>query len=300
MSRSRRLAFTLIELLVVIAIIAILMGLLLPAVQKVRDAAARAKCANNMKQIALACHNYHGVFERLPPPRGDIIFTDFGGVLGPEYATTYRGWMCEILPYMEQDNLYKVLKTVPWYTGFFANYDKGIPSYNCPSDSRLPTKPPAGDGNFTSYLGVTGNDTSFLTQYSGPSNGIFRVNDNDYRGVRITDITDGTSSTLMLGERPPAQDMYWGWWSVSDYDCLLSVYQLYSFYGGCVYPGVFRQGNINGPCNGDSNHFWSFHSQGANWALGDGSVRFMAYTAQPVTVPMGSRNGGEVVDGTNF
>jgi len=212
--------------------------------------------------------------------------------------TVYGGWMCDILQYVEQDNLYKMIwpfnQTAPG--GFFRNYDKTVPTFNCPSDFRLPlTKPPAGDGNITSYLGVTGNDTNRAMQINGPTNGIFDIRS---KGQRLTDVTDGTSNTLMLGERPPARDLYWGWWSVSDYDCLLSVWQLYDFYPGqgCVSPGVFRPGNINGPCSGDSNHFWSFHQQGANWALGDGSVRFLPYSAQPITIPMGSRNGGEVFD----
>jgi hypothetical protein len=145
----------------------------------------------------------------------------------------------------------------------------------------------------THYLGVTGNDTSSSAQINGPTNGIF-----DVRGLGITlnSIQDGTSNTLMIGERPQAADNFWGWWSVSDYDCLLSVNQQYSFYSGCTFPGVFRaepQG-LNAPCSGGSNHFWSFHTAGSNWAMGDASVRFLPYSAHPVTIPWGSRNGGVV------
>src|SRR5258708_36281467 len=134
-------AFTLIELLVVIAIIAILIGLLLPAVQKVREAAARAKCSNKLKQIALGLHNYHSAFEKLPPARGDLQspaqYTVF---------TVYGGWMCNILPFIEQDNLLKQIKpffqTAPG--GFYNNYNRSVPIFLCPSDGRFPLNLPAG------------------------------------------------------------------------------------------------------------------------------------------------------------
>ena len=69
---------------------------------------------------------------------------------------------------------------------------------------------------------------------------------------------------------------------------------------GCALPGLFGPGKLNGSCNGDSNHFWSFHANGGNWVFGDGSVRYLPYSASAVTIPLGSRNGGEVVDGSQY
>jgi prepilin-type N-terminal cleavage/methylation domain-containing protein/prepilin-type processing-associated H-X9-DG protein len=286
----RRSAFTLIELLVVIAIIAILIGLLLPAVQKVREAAARMKCSNNLKQMVLGLHSYESAYGNFPNPRG----TNFNGF------TAYRGWMCELLPYIEQDNLHRQMYTTPWWTGFFTAYLRPVSTYTCPSDVRNTGQPGAnGNGALTSYLGVTGSDNTATLQQNGPSNGFFRLTNTpaapQAKGVTMAAIIDGTSNSIAIGERPPARDGYWGWWSVSDYDALLSLSQRYGFYSGCIYPGVFRAPNLQtNPCGGDTEHFWSFHTNGANFAMADGSVRFLPYSAQPVTIPMGSIAGGEV------
>jgi prepilin-type processing-associated H-X9-DG protein len=198
--------------------------------------------------------------------------------------------MVSILPFVEQDNLRRSLD--PWSSGFFANYNKPVKTFVCPSDPRQSGQTNTSNGGLTNYVGVTGSDTTWQAQYNGPSNGFFNVAQK-FKGLTLVAATDGTSNTLLVGERPPAQDLFWGWWAVSDYDNLLSTRQLYSFYSGCVFPGTFRPGLLSGPCNGDSNHFWSFHTNGANWAMGDGSVRFMPYTAQPVTFPMATASGGE-------
>jgi prepilin-type N-terminal cleavage/methylation domain-containing protein/prepilin-type processing-associated H-X9-DG protein len=284
----RRHGFTLIELLVVIAIVATLIALLVPAVQKVRETAARVQCQNNLKQIGLALHNYHGVHNHLPPPRGNHIPT-------PTF-TEFRGWMCEILPHLDQMALYQNMYTSPWYTGFFANFNVPVVIYQCPSDSRNTSDIPAGNGAMTSYVGVTGSDNDVNIQYYGPTNGIFNVSS---LGIRLTDITDGTSNTLMVGERPPGADRQWGWWGASDYDTLLSTQQLYGDpfnASGCVFPGLFGPAAVQGgPCDGDTNHFWSFHNGGANWLFGDGSVRFLLYSASATTIPLATRAGGEAV-----
>jgi prepilin-type N-terminal cleavage/methylation domain-containing protein len=310
---SRKRGFTLIELLVVIAIIAILIGLLVPAVQKVREAAARIQCANNMRQIGIGLHNYHSSYNHFMPPRGDLQSPNQNGVY-----TVYGGWMCNLLPYVEQDNLSKALTHYPTFSpgtfgtnnGFFGNFGKPVKTYQCASDPRIQNPPPnVTYGGMTWYLGVTGNNGApgsppptdpWGGQIFGPTNGIFDVS-NQY-GIRFADITDGTSVTLMVGERPPAADLYWGWWSVSDYDCLLGVYDLEGqlIGEGQNYPGIFRAPTTRPVNQGkESNHYWSYHTGGSNWLMGDASVKFISYQSQPATIPLASRNGGEVV-GSNY
>src|SRR5262249_51198273 len=148
-------------------------------------------------------------------------------------------------------------------------------------DGRVADPPPPGNAAMTSYLGVTGNDDSFTDQFFGPTNGIFDVNSH---GTRFADITDGTSVTLMVGERPPAKDLSWGWWPASDYDCLLSVRSRLSniVFLGQIDPGLFRA-PLTKPLNQDIefNHFYSMHTGGANWLFGDASVKFISYSGQP-------------------
>jgi prepilin-type N-terminal cleavage/methylation domain-containing protein/prepilin-type processing-associated H-X9-DG protein len=205
-----RRGFTLIELLVVIAIIAVLIGLLLPAVQKVREAAGRAKCQNNLKQIALACHNYESSNGNLPPGSGNVAVN----------ASSSPSLLAIVLPYMEQASIYQLFDLTQDVnlaaTNYYARVQE-VPSYLCPSDPQegfrvQPGSLPAGvtvSGNSgrSNYLGNIGTTAD---QYSIDLNrvGIFNFQtatqpDGSKKvtsRVRITDIADGTSNTSMLSE----------------------------------------------------------------------------------------------------
>jgi prepilin-type N-terminal cleavage/methylation domain-containing protein/prepilin-type processing-associated H-X9-DG protein len=282
---NRRQGFTLIEVLVAIAIIAILSGLLLPAGQKVRESAARMQCTNNLKQFGIALHSYHNTYQMFPQPRGAV-----------NSFTSSFGWPCRLLPFIEQDNLFKLAE---------ANFFQAIPTpvniFQCPSDGR-----DGKDGTgFTTlgthssgliwYLGVTGSFGGSDAQYTASNAGIFQPNT---IGVSLSSITDGTSNTLMLGERPPAADLTFGWWSYSDYDNLLATQNFINVYPNCPTPGVYGPGKITNNC--DSNHFWSLHPGGGNWLFVDGSVHFLPYSLSALTLPLATRAGGEVVNSGDF
>ncbi len=199
MHRHQRFGFTLIELLVVIAIIAILIGLLLPAIQKTREAAGRTQCLNSMKQIGIALHNYHDAHDSLPP----------GNTGGSGTPFAWMGWMGQILPMMEQESLWNA--TMAWgqtngnspFTGTCPAEGVPLVCYTCPVDYRY------NQGLFlanASNLNVPGPVafSSFLGN-SGTSSGTFDGVLYSESQVKFIDVTDGTSNTLMVGEGSPAR-----------------------------------------------------------------------------------------------
>jgi prepilin-type N-terminal cleavage/methylation domain-containing protein len=243
-----RLAFTLIELLVVIAIIAVLIGLLLPAVQKVREAANRAQCSSNLKQLALGCHSYHDVFNSLPrngdqfalkQAVDDLIMPGPGtgccGTTSPHWS-----WIARMLPYIEQQNLY-VEAGIPTDKLSASRYTleaiaTDLKLLYCPSDLSPRVSNTTGDLEgfnvaVTNYHGVSGanwgdgyypTSIPFSTPYrnigtNGSYNGLERGDglfwraDIRYGALRLTDITDGTSNTFMIGEDVPQLNAFNAW-----------------------------------------------------------------------------------------
>jgi prepilin-type N-terminal cleavage/methylation domain-containing protein len=323
-----RSAFTLVELLVVIAIIGVLVSLLLPAVQAAREAARRMQCGNNMKQAALAFHNHHDTYNRFPaghtmgktwysgttffrdnPPGGTITPTSSYPAEGPFYS-----WQWKILPFIEGSNIFDLVDMKlgsavwPWWyvppgqpRNVLANK---VPTYSCPSDIRgaiAHQDDPANPNSvvyLTSYLAVTGycgvKEVGAAHPYgiAGGNNGITYVNS----ASTFASITDGSSNTLLIGERPPSSDEYYGWTfaGVGDWpyhgstDVVLGVHEPVA---GASQPEFFRKGKVLDPGSLHRYHFWSLHPGGAQWALGDGSVRFISYSvAGPQVLEPGAPN----------
>jgi prepilin-type N-terminal cleavage/methylation domain-containing protein/prepilin-type processing-associated H-X9-DG protein len=279
-------AFTLLETLVSIAIIGILAGLTLQAVQKVREAAARARCASNLRNIALALHNYHDVHHSLPPGAA-LPFSDDP----PPDGFLTMPWHTRLLPFIEQEALWaqaveafekdpRMHGNAPWAAAVV------IPVYLCPSESRTHTF--IGKA-LTSYLAVAGRKCSI-------GNGVIY-----YRShIRFSEVTDGTSNTLMVGERPPPfgrhmGQWFGGWAQAQDGEAasILGVREISAWPGCPPTPQHFSPGRIDNIC--DAYHFWSLHLGGANFALADGSVRFLHYSADRLMPALASRAGGESV-----
>ena len=309
----RRLAFTLIELLVVIAIIAILIGLLLPAVQKVREAAARMQCGNNMKQMALATHNYHDVYSKFPP----------GGITQGYCCGTQSGtnWALEILPFMELDNLFKtyVQTATNENTANAFTRTQPVKTYQCPSDAseggtNAVLRPASGPGNGLDYMTSSYRAVSGRANITAPlgwmDNGEGAALPSTYKGVMHTvwstlglaqesfaTITDGASNTLLIGEYQTRtmsrRRTFW-------------AYTYTSYNQSSVHPASHTYlndftrceqisaslGLDNRPCR---RAFGSFHTGGSNFAMADGSVRFIPQSVDMnLLANMATISGGEV------
>jgi prepilin-type N-terminal cleavage/methylation domain-containing protein/prepilin-type processing-associated H-X9-DG protein len=291
--RSRT-GFSLIELLVVLAIVAVLIGLLVPAVQAVRSAAAKTACADQLRQIGIAFHNYHAARSELPPGTS---------VEYPLEPYRYSSWRPRLLPHLEQDTIWRL--TIEAYQRNPNEYPPETPPhqaatvlrlYGCPTDSRV-DQPRLVGGRYlvahSSYLGVSG--TNQLRR-----DGMLYT---DSR-TRFVDVTDGTSHTLLAGERPPSADGQLGWWYAGigqnedgSAAGFMSVReQVSSIWGlGCPRgPYHFTPGRFDNQC--DAFHFWSLHPGGAHFLFADGSVRFLAYSADSVMPALATRAGGEIVE----
>jgi prepilin-type N-terminal cleavage/methylation domain-containing protein len=310
--RPLRAAFTLIELLVVIAIIAILIGLLLPAVQKVRDAAARAKCQNNLKQIGLAMHNYHDVNMKLPDGQIEIN------------TIYYWHWALQILPFMEQSALFQRYDNTQGNAAA-ANLpvlQAYVPTFTCPSDLRAgqliapETVGPNGSGNSTlqymasTYKVMTGKqDTSSTNTFGGFFNecqtvmsvfgdaGKGAFHSDGQSGLQpetLVTITDGTSNTIFAGERATkthfTRGPFWGDSFNLYHNGAASPYSitLIADYDAC-------QAQVN--ANFCKYGWGSLHGAGnINFVFGDGSVRSIPTTIDMnVFMALATIRGGEIL-----
>ncbi|MCI0464664.1 MAG: DUF1559 domain-containing protein [Gemmataceae bacterium] len=252
--RGLRRGFTLIELLVVIAIIAILIGLLLPAVQKVREAAARMSSSNNLKQIGLAAHSYHDVFKRLP----------YNGVWDVWGQPTVKGsgsWVYQVLPYVEQSSVHRTGSASP-------GPQLPISTFLCPGRGRTGYTPPGGNprsGSTTDYaINIRLNSPGDPNNASGGNTGASDV------GTRLVGILDGSSNTIFAGQA----SLHTGQYTTTDPGNWNETW----FVGG--YGGSGRGGftvQQDGPSISPGNNWGGPFGGGAMFVLGDGSVRMVSY-----------------------
>jgi prepilin-type N-terminal cleavage/methylation domain-containing protein len=289
--------FTLIELLVVIAIIGILIGLLMPAVQKVREAANLVSCENNLRQIGLALHNHHDTKGAFP-----VGYYDPTSWPQPDNGPGW-GWGAFLLPYVEQDNLYKQINF---------NLDVGDPAnaairttflkiYHCPSDPRQDTTFTVTDGGsnswqlaYGSYVACNGNDgvDDFTTPpHTGP---FMRA----VRGFRIAEITDGLSTTMFVGDR--TSWLSYSSWVGAPTGSLNPFLQAPGNYGAEVTFVMCHAGPTgpNSPGVYDADSTSSPHRTGVPFVFGDSSVHYLSNSIDiNVWMALATRAGGEPVNG---
>ena len=324
-----RTAFTLIELLVVIAIVGILIGLLLPAVQKVREAANRLRCANNLKQMGVALHHYHDTHQSLPPGSSAA---PIDSVVGTFFNINAPNWRVRILPFVEQQSLAGKLKldgslSLSGHTPCAASGANAIllgfwiPIYHCPSNPGDPIgNPPNMDNGsrtqMMDYAGISGaypdpagRSRSYQSSYGNMgNNGSLLINES----VRLTDITDGTSNTLVVAEQSGlvggqnVSASYGGGWIGSRYQQTVATMTPanQAFFTTGVTTVKYQLNTKTGTANSSSRPFEtntilnSAHAGGINTLLGDGSVRFISDTIPMATLlNLASRDDGTVISG---
>ena len=303
----RRLAFTLIELLVVIAIIAVLIGLLLPAVQKVREAAARAQCQNNLKQLALACANYEVTFGKYPPSN--------------TVAAPFNGWAALVLPQLEQENVRNAyVLTANWYDAANATARNAqVKTFLCPSanfgrvgQSAVPGAPGSPfSGAAWDYTNVSVVAVTLLSYLNYPDPATYP---SIWRGVMssqgstVAQITDGMSNTILITEDANRPE-YWvkgkrvtatappfggdgpgvvtgGVWA--DHQKGFGI-------EGTTADGLTLVGECAINCT-NAYEVYAFHTGGANAAMADGSVRFLHDSISIRTLAaLSTRAAGEII-----
>jgi prepilin-type N-terminal cleavage/methylation domain-containing protein/prepilin-type processing-associated H-X9-DG protein len=285
---NRRTGVTLMELLLVIGILGILAALLVPAIQRARETANRTACLNNLKQLGLALHAYHDSAAVLPP-----------GLDGPQGPAPFVSWNARILPHLEQEQLWREIvqayaddedfRDIPPHV----HRSTVVKTFSCPSDPRTLQPSTLLDPlkvAFTAYLGVEGTN-----QYT--RDGMLFM---DSR-IRLADVTDGTSNTLLVGERPPSANQVFGWWYAGwgqskdgSAEMVLGASEMNVREPTCA-PGPYRfgPGSFGNQC--DTFHFWSGHVGGANFLFADASARFLSYSASSVLPALATRAAGEAV-----
>lgn len=299
-------AFTLVELLVVISIIGVLLLMVLPAVQMVREAGRRTSCANKVRQLALALMSYESAHEQLPIGLRSFEFAV--GSSSTQIEANGMTWITRILPFVEQNTMWEHAmedyRADPIPFRSHRGMQTVLQVVSCPSDPSSGKLHWTHEGYLvacTNYLGVNG--TNFKTR-----DGVFTYD----KPVQLNEIIDGQSNTLLIGERPPSPDFWYGWWyatgqgAESTGDVTLGVAELKPVFpsgrtnhlDACM-PGPYTyEAGRHEQC--DTLHFWSDHPGGANFALADGSVHMIPYTIDDSIIQgLATRSGGEVLS-TDF
>ena len=288
--------FTLIELIVVVGLVALLLALLLPAVQAARSSVRRASCQNKLRQVGLGLQQHEVLYKKLPQ-----------GTNLTDQRRRYQSWCVPILPFLEQSTEYESSERSFASGGYIFDpiahplIQKPNASFACPEDGRVfrstPTLFSSRLAGLLSYLGNSGTD--FRQQdgvlFAGSS-------------IRSSQVVDGLSNTLLVGERPPSPGADFGWWyagvgfqnhlpfepkSAGCLDHTLGIRDLAfnHFVPSCDgRANFFHPPIVSDECN--AGHYWSLHSGGANFVLCDGSVHFMAYSSDAIE-KMATRGGGE-------